>query len=73
MGVCDFQGCEAESLDSGQDIVGGLDPFEGLRALVVMVDVADDRCLEFPSGAVDATADLPLRHLSEEALYMVDP
>ena len=61
-----------KAFDGSQNLVGGLGPFEGLRAFVVQVDEGPDVGLELPDGSVNTSLDLLSGELSEPALDLID-
>ena len=64
---------ETEAFDGGEDVVGGLGPFEGLGVFVVRLDEGADVGLELESGAVHAALQLLARELGEPALDLIEP
>jgi hypothetical protein len=67
-------GCsEAEALDTGQDLVGGLDPAKGLGLGIVALDEEADVALEIGHGSVGTAPDLLFGQQGEPTLDLVDP
>jgi hypothetical protein len=67
------EGTQAETLDALEDLVGALDPNEGLRDAIAHPDVQADRVLQRHRRAVDTALELPTGQLRESALDLVDP
>src|SRR5579859_2415286 len=67
------RGSYAKAADAFEDLVRGLDPDEGLGALVVDRQVETDCLLELRNAAVGHTADLLFREQRKPALDLVDP
>jgi hypothetical protein len=63
----------ASTFDLLQDISGAGGPDDGLRALVVVIDVVTDRGNEFFDIAKDAPAKPILRQILKEALHHLQP
>ena len=63
----------AETLDGGEDLVGGLDPFVGFRIFVVRRDEGCDVGLQLGGGAVHTTLQLLARQFREPAFDLIDP
>ena len=66
-------GTEAEALDGGENVVGGLGPAKGLGAGVMGVDEGANVGLKLGGRAVDPAPELALGQEGEEALDLVDP
>ena len=64
---------DAEALDTGEDVVGGLGPAEGLGIGIVVIDEVTDGVLKGRDATVDATPDLTFGEEREEALDLVQP
>src|SRR5947209_4870034 len=64
---------DAEALDGGEDVVGRLDPAEGLRRSIMFVEKGRDGGFEFLDTAMNAAADLLLGQHGKEALDLVQP
>ena len=64
---------EAESLDGGEDFVGGFGPFEGLWVLVVLVDEGADVSFELAGRTVYPALQLLAGQFGEPALDLIDP
>lgn len=62
-----------KTLDSGQDLAGGLGPFEGLEVLVVPVDEGADVGLQLPDRGMDAAAEALSGQLGKPAFDLIDP
>ena len=63
----------AETLDGGEDVVGGLRPFEGLGIPVVLFDEGADVGFELPGRGMHAPLELLARQFGEPALHLIDP
>jgi len=63
----------SQKRNAGEDLVSGFGPPEGLGHLVVRLNKAVDRLLEFVDRSVDTATDLLLGRQSEEALDPIDP
>jgi len=63
----------AEALDRGEDLVGGLGPFEGLGVLVVPVDEGADVGLQLPDRGMNAAPEPLSGELCKPALDLIDP
>ena len=63
----------AESLDGGEDLVGGFGPSVGLRVGIVGLDERTDVGFELANRGVDAALDLLACQLCEPAFYLIDP
>jgi hypothetical protein len=63
----------AEALNSGEDAVGRLGPWEGPGICVVNVDEGADVVLQLLGGPVDAAPDVLVGEQGEAALDLVDP
>src|SRR4051794_29927435 len=64
---------DAEALDGGEDVVGRLDPAEGLRRSIMVVEKGRDGGFEFLNTAMNAAADLLIGQRGKEALDLVQP
>ena len=62
-----------EALDRGEDLVGGLGPFEGSGILVVPVDEGADIGLQLPDRGMYAPPESLSGEFSEPALDLIDP
>jgi hypothetical protein len=62
-----------EALDRGEDLVGGLSPFEGSGILVVVIDEGADVSFQLLDGGVNTALEALSRKLSEPALDLIDP
>jgi hypothetical protein len=58
---------------SGQDVLGGCGPGEGLRPGVVLTEVVVDGGLEVIDAGIAAAADAFRRDLGEEPFHEVQP
>jgi hypothetical protein len=67
------EGSEAEAFDVGEDVVGRLDPAEGLGFGVGGIDEGADVVLEIGDGAVNPAAERAVGQQAEPALDLVDP
>ena len=65
--------CSTEAFDGSEDVVGGLDPFEGLGIGVVMTDEVHDVGAQSLDAAIDAAPDLFVGDEREEALDLIEP
>jgi hypothetical protein len=63
----------AEAFDGSEDVVGGLDPFEGLRVSVVMTDEVHNVGAQSPDAAIDAASNLFVGDEREEAVDLIEP
>src|SRR3954462_3636459 len=64
---------DAEALDGGEDVVGRLDPAEGLRRSIMVVEKGRDGGFEVLNTAMNAAADLLIGQRGKEALDLVQP
>lgn len=64
---------EAETFDGGEDVIGGLCPYEGLGSFVMCFDEGKDVVFQCGCGAVNASADAVIGDEGEEALDLIDP
>src|SRR5215467_2564424 len=64
---------QAKALDACEDLVGGLDPDEGLGVFVVGLEERPDGRLQGASAAMSAAAELLLGQLCEPPFDLVDP
>jgi len=60
-------------MDSGEDVVSGLCPAEGLGIRVVCVDERSDVAFESVGRAMDTTTDLLVGEHGEEPFDLIDP
>ena len=58
---------------AGEDILGGLGPFERLRLFVVVGQIVVDRGLQVIDAGIAAASDSPCCDLGEEAFHKVQP
>ena len=62
-----------EALDRGEDLVGGLGPFEGSGILVVVIDEGADVSFQLLDGGVNTALEPLSGELGEPALDLIDP
>ena len=64
---------QAEALNGGEDVVGGLCPTEGPGIGVDDVDIGEDGVFELSGGAMGAASQLLIGKQGEEALDLIPP